>query len=117
MTIYAYKRSGDNDDWHKVGKVKSYDEVLPKGQYKKLEVTEKVVAFKDEEFGTQYLFLSTDKKFVKQLEIGAETSFEQLRDAIDKEFQTINNTYYNEKFDVLDDLTVAYNKAMTYKRD
>jgi hypothetical protein len=106
------------ENWKKIGTVKDTKDILAKdAKYKRLEVTENIVAYKDEELGTQYLFLSTDKKFVKQLEIGGETPFDQLREAIDRELQATSNSIYTQKFDPLDELDVAYNKAINYKRD
>jgi hypothetical protein len=118
MHIYAYKRNSDSEDWKKIGIVKDIKKLIgEESKYKKLEITENIVAYKDEKFGTQYLLLSTSKEFVKQLEIGGETSFEELPAAIDREFQATSNTIYTNRHDPLDELNVAYTKAINYKRD
>lgn len=117
IKVYAYKRNADNENWQKVGIFKAIDEVLPKGNYEKLEVTNDIIAFKEESLGIQYLFLRTDKKFVKQLEIDGRTGFSKLKEAIDDELKAVNNSISTAKHDPLDELNIAYTKAINYKRD
>ncbi len=118
MHIYAYKRNSDSEDWKKVGVIKDIKKLIgDESKYRKLEITENIVAYKDEKFDTQYLFLSTNKEFVKQLEIGGETSFDELPEAIDRELQATSNMIYTNRHDPLDELNFAYNKAINYKRD